>query len=282
MGIVWVIGAPAWDRVIRLDAYPVRGGFARGRLAAERPGGGAANVARALASAGHRVLLVGRVGDDERGRALRTELAGWGVDVSGLAVGPAPTAESFVWLDPEGESTVVSLEPSPVEADPDAFPHGPPPDAVFAAWFGPGVRRELARLRDAGVRVAVPWPPPGTPPVAAELLFVSEPLLPGAARADPVPAARAATGGAVRWVVVSRGPRGAAAYGADGTTVEVSPANVPVVDATGAGDALAAGVLHGLLCGWDMARALGLGARWGARAVGLARSVPPRWDELGA
>jgi D-beta-D-heptose 7-phosphate kinase/D-beta-D-heptose 1-phosphate adenosyltransferase len=48
--------------------------------------GGAANVAHNLASLGASPRLVGPIGDDASGRALRDELAGRGVDVAGLVV----------------------------------------------------------------------------------------------------------------------------------------------------------------------------------------------------
>ncbi len=52
------------------------------------------------------------------------------------------------------------------------------------------------------------------------------------------------------------------------------------VDATGAGDAFTAGLLHGLLQGEDMVKALQAGAAWGAAAVARLRSIPVPWEEL--
>ena len=40
------------------------------------------------------------------------------------------------------------------------------------------------------------------------------------------------------------------------------------------------GLLHGLLQGDDMARALQVGAAWGAATVAQLRSIPVPWEEL--
>jgi sugar/nucleoside kinase (ribokinase family) len=72
----------------------------------------------------------------------------------------------------------------------------------------------------------------------------------------------------VRHAVVKLGPAGAVWASADGRTAS-APA-IPVgepVDATGAGDAFAAGLLASWLAGDDPAAALAAGARLGAVAV---------------
>jgi sugar/nucleoside kinase (ribokinase family) len=75
---------------------------------------------------------------------------------------------------------------------------------------------------------------------------------------------------------VTRGSRGADAYGADGSChVPARPARQ--VDATGAGDAFAAGLIAGLLAQQGIEEAMELGAALGAAAVEVLQSVPPDW-----
>ena len=69
-------------------------------------GGSAANTAAWLAQAGAEPLLVGRVGDDERGRTARDELRAAGVEAA-LAVDPElPTGTCIVLVGPDGERTM--------------------------------------------------------------------------------------------------------------------------------------------------------------------------------
>ena len=90
----------------------------------------------------------------------------------------------------------------------------------------------------------------------------------------PYAHARARFGDLLRWVVVTNGRAGATAYGPDEViTVPALPALQ--VDAAGAGDAFAAGLLHGLLLSQPISDAMALGARWGAAAVETRQSVPP-------
>jgi sulfofructose kinase len=87
------------------------------------------------------------------------------------------------------------------------------------------------------------------------------------------------SGERLNWVVVTRGQVGADAYGAS-TELHVDALAAEQVDATGAGDAFTAGLLHGLLRGDEMATALEVGVAWGAATVAKLQSIPVPWDEL--
>jgi sulfofructose kinase len=96
----------------------------------------------------------------------------------------------------------------------------------------------------------------------------------------PFDRARQRTGPELQWVVVTDGQAGATAYGPD-SVIEIPLVPARRVDSTGAGDAFAAGILHGLVQSQDILTAAMLGSWWGAVALEDLRSVPPRWDELG-
>jgi ribokinase len=78
----------------------------------------------------------------------------------------------------------------------------------------------------------------------------------------------------VRHVIVKRGDAGAV-WGERDTALRVGRAvQAEVVDATGAGDAFAAGLLAAWTCGAEPADALAAGMRLGAAAVGRVGARP--------
>lgn len=82
-------------------------------------------------------------------------------------------------------------------------------------------------------------------------------------------------------VCITRGAHGAALW-AGGRSSEVDGIPVDVVDAVGAGDAFAAGLLHGMLVGQAPPDALRFANRLGALVASRAGALPP-WspDEIG-
>ncbi|MFB9801896.1 sugar kinase, partial [Streptomonospora salina] len=81
-------------------------------------------------------------------------------------------------------------------------------------------------------------------------------------------------------VVVKQGARGATAFRADERVHEPAPA-VGVVEPTGAGDAFAAGVLHGLLTERPVQECLAEGARLAGAALQVPADIPPRSETAG-
>ncbi|MFD7227984.1 5-dehydro-2-deoxygluconokinase [Streptomyces sp. NPDC059881] len=73
---------------------------------------------------------------------------------------------------------------------------------------------------------------------------------------EPGAAARALLGAGVELAVVKQGPKGVLAVRRDGTTAEVPPVEVDVVNGLGAGDAFGGAMVHGLLAGWELERVM--------------------------
>ncbi|WP_405390768.1 5-dehydro-2-deoxygluconokinase [Streptomyces sp. NBC_01102] len=71
---------------------------------------------------------------------------------------------------------------------------------------------------------------------------------------EPYAAARALLASGVELAVVKQGPAGVLAVHRDGTTTEIPPLPVEVVNGLGAGDAFGGALCHGLLAGWDTTR----------------------------
>ena len=85
MSIV-VFGSINMDLVVRVPRAPAAGETLQGRSIDHVPGGKGGNQAVACARQGARVRLVGCVGDDAHGRALREALERDGIDTASVAV----------------------------------------------------------------------------------------------------------------------------------------------------------------------------------------------------
>jgi ribokinase len=253
-------------------------------------GGSAANAAAWLAVAGARPVLVGCVGDDERGRQANGDLRRAGVDAR-LAVDPElPTGTCVVLVGPDGERTMV-----PDAGANDALQEEDLADellergghlhvagyALLREGSRPAARAAIGRASRAGMSVSVD--PSSSALLSPEFLDWAEGaglLLPNVlearaltGEADPERAARALAGRFAE-VVVTLGADGA--LWTDGSEVlRVAALPVEAVkDSTGAGDAFAAGLLSARVAGRPIAEALDAGCRLAARAVTSSGARP--------
>ena len=270
------------DVVTRLSA-PLAPGSDAPAMIRFHGGGSAANTAAWLARAGVETVLVGRVGDDDRGRIARDELRGAGVDAQLAADPELPTGTCLVLVGPDGERTM-----APDAGANDALRNIDLADALLASadhlhvagyallrsGSRPAARAAIARAVQRGMTVSVD--PSSAALLSPEFLDYAEGaglLLPNADEArmlsgesDPERAGRAIAG-RFGEVVVTRGAEGA--LWTDGRT-SVRADAIPVeaaVDSTGAGDAFAAGLLAARLGGAEPGEALAAGARLAAEAV---------------
>ena len=260
-------------------------------------GGQAANTAAWLGHLGIPVTLVAAIGDDEAGRARVAELTGLGVR-SAVRVHPGAATGSVLVLASAGERTMVADRGANLLLSADDVTTG-----VAALTAGSRVHVHLSgyplldeRTRPAGVAAlaaaraggattsvdAASATPLARLGATAFLGLVQDVdlILANAAEADllagPGPAERqaAALAGIARNVVVKRGPAGAVWCGRDGVTAAVAAERVPPLDATGAGDAFAAGLLAAWCAGASPDAALRAGAALGAQAVARVGARP--------
>jgi sugar/nucleoside kinase (ribokinase family) len=265
-----VIGSVARDDVVRLTTPLRPGAHLNGCEPQGRLGGGGANTAVALAAAGHYVSLVAAVGQDEIAEALLEELGRAGVDTSQVVRVAGATTRSLVLVDPDGERTVVNVARSEEDAPPARLLELEA-DAVYVRSRRVDLAPLLARKADECLVVAhVPPADSGSRP--AQVLVCSAADLVPAEACDPLALGRRVAGDRLNWIVTTEGPAGATALSA--AEVVHAPAEpVPTVDTTGAGDAFAAGLVHGLVCGLTMRDALILAVRFGTEAT--------RWESSG-
>lgn len=105
---VCVVGALHRDLVVRAGRFPVPGETVLGESFELFIGGKGANQAVAASRLGARVVLVGAVGDDEWGRAVRGALASEGIDLTHVeSVAGTHTGVGVITVVPGGENTVV-------------------------------------------------------------------------------------------------------------------------------------------------------------------------------
>jgi ribokinase len=289
MSRIVVVGDVMVDIVVRLSEPLARGSDAPATIRFHG-GGSAANTAAWLAAAGAESVLVGTVGDDERGREARAGLVTHGVKTR-LAVDPElPTGTCLVLVGPDGERTM-----APDAGANDALDERDLADELLAdgdhlhvsgysllrSGSRDASRAAIARASDAGMTVSVD--PSSSALLSPDFLDWAGGaglLLPNASEAhaltgesDPERAARAL---AERFgeVVVTLGPAGA--LWTDGEAVLRAAAEPvdEVVDSTGAGDAFAAGLLTARVAGMSTTEALAAGCRLAARAVSQPGARP--------
>src|SRR5262245_9653816 len=104
---VLVFGSINMDLVVRAARLPKPGETLIGRDFFTAPGGKGANQAVASARLGDRTHMVGRVGADVFGEALRASLNSAGVNTDAVATSPGPSGVAVIAVDDAAENTIV-------------------------------------------------------------------------------------------------------------------------------------------------------------------------------
>lgn len=104
---ILVVGSLNMDFVIRVDAMPLAGQTVMGHDMTLVPGGKGANQAYAIGKLGGQVEMIGAVGNDMYGAALKENLESVGVGTSGIEVlDGVPTGNAFISVDRNGENSI--------------------------------------------------------------------------------------------------------------------------------------------------------------------------------
>jgi fructokinase len=265
---VLVVGESLIDAVVQPDGS-----------ASEHPGGSPANVALGLARLGREAHLLTRIGDDERGQAVRKHLESSGVRLVPGSVVPGPTSVATAVHDAAGSASYTfdltwRLPNAPLPADPLAVHTG-----SIAAALQPGAATVERVVLGAHRRTTITFDPNLRPALIGSRERVRPQVETLVAASDVVKlseedAAWLAPGQpperlAEQWrrlgpavVVLTLGGDGAVAFCAAGRIAVPAP-RVRVVDTVGAGDSFMAGVIDGL---WS-AGLLGGAARAALRDV---------------
>lgn len=234
-----------------------RGHAAEARVA---PGGSGAIAAAWAARAGAEAAVVGRVGEDLAGRALRRALEEAGVRPI-LSTDPEAPTGTFLLVDGE----VRAARGANARLSPRLLPERLAADAVLVSGYLPPETAAFALARAQAPWVALAPGVLAELPGGANALLVDEEEARRLTGAGPGEAA-ARLGSRFRLVCVSRGLRGAVAV-LDGERATARGSGRPAAFPVGAGDALAATLLVHLAGGARLADALQAACRAGATAA---------------
>jgi sugar/nucleoside kinase (ribokinase family) len=278
MSDVVVFGTAVADVVLRVAALPRPGDQIRAEPLGWRLGGSSANIACGLAAAGHDVKLIGPVGTDAMADELLAELERRGVHTHGCIRLSGPSARALILVDETGERTILILggEPWPEPLPLRDLPPASGVACVYVESYGLFPTTIADRFPEA-LLVATP-PATGHSTWPADLIVGSERQYQANGLRAPYESARAVAQARLKVVIVTRGARGADAYGPHGC-YHVAGSTARQVDATGAGDAFAAGLIAALLAEHGIQDAMQRGAAQGAAAVEALQSIPPDWVE---
>ncbi|MDQ7973610.1 MAG: ribokinase [Rhodocyclaceae bacterium] len=289
-----VLGSLNMDLVLRVPRAPGAGETLLGRSLATIPGGKGANQAVSCARQGAAVQMIGCVGRDAHGIALRASLEADGIDTTGLQVATAaPTGTALIQVEDNGQNRIVIVPGAnaQVVVDGDALARQLAGAAFLVMQFETPLdqaARAIDAARRVGCRVLLnPSPVQAVPdawwPVIDTLVVneVEAQVLAGRAAETPAQAAQAASAlrarGAGR-VVVTLGSRGAVAVDADGARHHPAPV-VRAVDTTAAGDTFLGALAVALAQGRGFDAAVALGIRAAALCIqhaGAQPSIPTR------
>ncbi|WP_405908486.1 5-dehydro-2-deoxygluconokinase [Streptomyces sp. NBC_00828] len=274
---------------IGVDLYPLQTGVPLAQVTTfgKFLGGSATNVAVAAARLGRRTAVITRTGDDPFGTYLHEALRDFGVDDRWVTPVPGlPTPVAFCEVFPPDDFPLYFYR-QPKAPDLEIDAHELDLDALREArilWMtGTGLSEEpsrtatlaaLAHRAKAGTTVFdLDWRPmfwkdtAWKDPEASARAFYAEALRHttvavgnvdeveiATGEREPHAAARALLDAGVELAVVKQGPKGVLAVHRDGTTAEVPPLPVTVLNGLGAGDAFGGSLCHGLLADWDLER----------------------------
>lgn len=291
MGRVIVLGSINRDLVVSVANHPRPGETVTGKTLHEFPGGKGANQAVAARRAGVDTYLVGCIGPDGFGAAMRAFLTLENIDLSGLRLADTlPTGLALITLDATGENSIIVVPGANAALDA-ADANGiriKAGDCVLAQFEVPEafIEAGFRKARAAGAcTILNPAPMKPLPPALlalTDILVLNETELACASGRenleadDAILATAHALAGSSRSVIVTLGARGALAVSPEGN-IRLEGQRVEVVDTTGAGDCfvgnLAAALARGLAL-TDAMRRAGRAAAISVTRSGAAISMP--------
>ncbi|MET9463096.1 5-dehydro-2-deoxygluconokinase [Streptomyces canus] len=268
---------------VGVDVYPLQTGVGLAEVTSfgKYLGGSPTNVAVAAARYGHSSAVITKTGRDPFGDFVRQALESYGVDSRFVGTSDiAPTPVTFCEIFPPDDFPLYFYRlPKAPDLDITAgeLDLGAVRDAAVLWVTGTGLSEEpsrsatlaaLAHRAKAGTTVFdLDWRPMFWADPDQARGFYAQALRHttvavgnldecevATGEREPYAAAKALLAAGVELAIVKQGPKGVLAMDRDGSTAEIPPVPVEVVNGLGAGDAFGGALCHGLLSGWDTRR----------------------------
>lgn len=276
---ILVTGAINTDLVATMNSAPGPGETITGTSFAIHGGGKGANQAVSAARSGGAVAMLGAVGADDFGKARISDLQGEGINISWIQhIATYPTGVALIFVEEKGENRIVFVPgaTSRIEANfclnalTDVHP-----SFLLATNELPfqSLRELFEHARRQGVQIVLNATP--DPEVARDLLHLIDIVILNSGEAlringrsgdlDPVQAIADLRCLGPTTVILTLGAAGA--VGNDGDQIFAHrPAEVEVIDTTGAGDTFCGAFIAALANGDSITGA----SRYGVRASSLS------------
>ncbi|MFE1833904.1 5-dehydro-2-deoxygluconokinase [Streptomyces sviceus] len=268
---------------VGVDVYPLQTGVGLAEVTSfgKYLGGSPTNVAVAATRYGHSSAVITKTGRDPFGDFVRQALESYGVDNRFVGTSDiAPTPVTFCEIFPPDDFPLYFYRlPKAPDLDITAgeLDLGAVRDAAVLWVTGTGLSEEpsrsatlaaLAHRAKAGTTVFdLDWRPMFWADPDQARGFYAQALRHttvavgnldecevATGEREPYAAAKALLAAGVELAIVKQGPKGVLAMDRDGSTAEIPPVPVEVVNGLGAGDAFGGALCHGLLSGWDTRR----------------------------
>jgi sugar/nucleoside kinase (ribokinase family) len=260
-------------------AFPERRGL---------PGGSGPNTGSWLRTVGYRVALVGQIGNDQTGRMLSGCYRDAGLELLLVASGTKrPTTRSLILVGPDGEAATAICIGATADLQPSHLEAAILPQSTRLLFIEGriieqvGVDAMAGLFRDAsaaGAQTACSIA--GRPEVrryrrdfldtilpACDIVIGNEGEYQELLGDEVTDSAIGQLAGERATIVVTRGGNGLTALGPSGYCRSPSLAVPRIIDTTGAGDAFAAGFVHGFLNGDGLKACVDLGSTFAAHCV---------------
>lgn len=271
---VWIVGPIAWDTVIYLDEFPIKGGFGQARRKVERVGGTAGNVALALATADVETGFVTYLGNDNHGMEIQKVLDSSRISNLHIKKIEGETSHVVVAIDKSGDRTIIGLNISQLsQVNLVDVPLKPGDIVCFVVWR-PYFIDSLLIAQNAGCTTVVGIE-------ALKDLNVKKADIAIGSRSEYSPEYQMDEYlKRFTRIVLTSGESGVSQYEAKSEIFK--PAlKVSAIDTTGAGDSFLAGYLAAIAKGDETGeKALVAGIHWAALMVTKEQSVPPDWNQV--
>lgn len=265
-----VVGSINADIIATTQRLPAAGETVGGGRLDHSPGGKGANQAAAAARMGARTRMVGAVGPDASGAAMREALDNAGVETDDVAVVDSETGTALIMVDADGENQIAVCEGANAHVSLAGRGFGAHETVLTQLEISLDLITELSHsVRGRFVINAAPaLPLPAEVVERADLIIVNE------TEYDLLPQLHEA-----KLVAVTYGSQGSALY-ENGRQVAFAPA-LPrrPVNTVGAGDAFCAALTIALGSGCSQQQALAVANAVGAEAV-MDTSAQPEFHQL--